>query len=86
MKKKIFVIMLACVMIVIASIHVFAIAESCSHSHGIAMGLLYHHVMGSGCHAIERHYCDQCNETMYELDTTYNICPTWHTRYPNWQN
>lgn len=86
MKKKILVIMLACVMLVIASIHVFAIVDACPHNNGIAMGLYRHDEMGSGCSAYERYYCDLCDKTLYTVDTTYTLCPTWHTRYPNWQN
>lgn len=85
MKKKIFMVILVCVMLAVVSLSVYAVTEACSHGGGVAMGLYTHHQMGSGCAAYERHYCDRCNETLYTVDTTYNICPTWHTRYPNWQ-
>lgn len=78
-------IVLACIMLVICSIYTFAMAEACSHNNGIAMGLYDHSEMGSGCWAYERYYCDLCDETLYEVDTTYTTCPTWHTRNPNWQ-
>ena len=86
MKKKILAIMLACVMLVIVSIHVFAVVDACSHNNGIAMGLVDHDERGGGCWAIERYYCDRCDETMYEVETTYNICPTWHKYHSNEQD
>lgn len=87
MKKKIFIIMLACVMIMAGSISVYAVVEACSHNYGTAMGLISHTTYGyDGCIATERYYCDRCDETMYiATDVTYTTCPTWHTRYPNWQ-
>ena len=85
MKKKIFAVILVCVMLLITSVSVYAVVEACSHGGGVVQGLYTHTASGSGCIAYERHYCGRCNETLYEVDTTYNICPTWHTRYPNWQ-
>lgn len=79
MKKKIFMIMLACVMFVLCSLHCFAIAEACSHNNGYAREAFNHDEYGSGCITDERYYCDLCNETMYTVyRVMYTTCPSWH--------
>lgn len=79
MKKKIFMIMLACVMFVLCSLHCFALAEACSHNNGYAREARNHQILGAGCITDERYYCDLCNETLsYATGVMYNICPSWH--------
>jgi uncharacterized protein YpmB len=82
MKKKSVLIILLC----IALVCVCAISVYAAHTHSTAMGLYSHQKSGSGCIASERYYCDQCDQTLYVLNTTYNICPQWHRTNPNWQN
>lgn len=86
MKKKIFIGMLICVVLVIAAVSVYAATTGCSHNNGTAMGLIHHRENGSDCVATERYYCDRCDETFYiARDISYSPCPSWHRNHPNWQ-
>jgi len=80
MKKKILMLLLACVLLIVGSISVYAVVDACSHNNGVAMQLTGHDRYGyDGCIADERYYCDVCNETLYTVtDAIYTVCPKWH--------
>lgn len=83
MKKKIFIIVLACVMLVLSSISVFAIVDACGHPD-VIYDLIIHHKLGSSCIAIEQEICTVCGDMVHEYEATYSSCPRWHKQDPQY--
>ena len=80
MKKKIFMILLACVLLVVGSIHCFALAEACSHSGGTTTAWTAHDIYGGSCVATEVTFCTKCMTIFDTYPITYSTCPAWHRR------
>ena len=77
MKKKIFMILLACVLLIVSSISVYAIVDACSHSGGYSTRVVgdTHVQLGQGCKCTEQYYCPRCGTVFDTYEVMYTQCP-----------